>query len=41
VADYRGTATTHGTSTLRPSEIVRVTVRKVGGPLLLTIPVKP
>lgn len=40
VADYRGTATTHGTSTLRPSQIVRVTVREVGGPVLLTIPVQ-
>lgn len=40
VADYRGTATTHGTSKLRPSQISRVTVREVGGPVLLTIPVR-
>lgn len=39
VADYRGTATTHGTSTLLPSQIKLVTVREVGGPVLLTIPV--
>lgn len=39
VADYRGTATTHGTSTFAPSEIKQVTVRQVGGPVLLTIPV--
>lgn len=40
VADYRGTATTHGTSTLLPSQIKQVTVREVGGPILLTIPVQ-
>jgi hypothetical protein len=39
VADYRGTATTHGTSTFVPSQLKQVTVREVGGPVLLTIPV--
>ncbi len=38
-ADYYGTATTSGHSSFAPSDIARVTVSRVGGPLLLSIPV--
>ena len=38
-ADYYGTATTGGRSGFAPSDIARITVSRVGGPLLLSIPV--
>ena len=38
-ADYYGAASTSGRSAFPPDEIARVTVSRVGGPLLLAIPV--
>ncbi len=38
-ADYYGTATTRGHSNLAPADITRITVSRVGGAVLLTIPV--
>jgi hypothetical protein len=38
-ADYYGTAKTSGRSAFAPHDIARITVSRVGGPLLLAIPV--
>lgn len=38
-ADYYGTATTRGNAPFSPDEIARITVSRVDGPVLLSIPV--
>lgn len=40
VADYQGSATAQGSSSLGPADIAKVTIRQVGGSVLLDIPVR-